>query len=221
MGRKPVKKERIDAPLIKEEWVRVLLPVYTRQGLKRFSMNDVAALLNVSKATLYKHFSSREEIIEKSLEIKLQDMASFKEALFSDHMLYIDRYFAAIHLFYNELAGISNEFLSDLKHLYPDIWAKVDFFREYALSQLVAFYKEGLDNHFFNDIDPTILVMNDKWFFDSLSDPDFLLANNLTLQKAFRDYFTLRCYGLFKSGIVKEQLDLRIDEFIQQLQVNN
>ena len=217
MGRKPVKKERVDNPELREHWIRKLLPVYTRKGLKKFTMDEVAAILEISKATLYKHFTSREEIIEKSLEVKLADMAMFKEVLFNDELPYLDRYFASISVFYTQIYGISTEFLSDLKHLYPNTWKKVDFFRDYAQSQLVAFYKEGLQSQLFHDIDPAILAMTDKWFFDAVSDPDFLTEHNLTLEKAFHDYFTLRCYGLFKGNTDRHLLDNRINEFIQQL----
>ncbi len=215
VGRKPVTKERIDNPLQKEEWVRVLLPVYIKNGLKKLSMNEVAKQLKISKATLYKHFSSREEIIEMALMVKLNDIGSFKEMLFDETQPYIDRYFNSIHLFFAEISGISTDFLLDLKRLYPDIWKRVEFFREYAATLLKAFYSKGIEGGVFNDIDPAILVLNDKMFFDAISDPEFLIQNELTLQKAFRDYFTLRTQGLFRNNM--PDLTRKIDDFIGEV----
>ena len=212
MGRKPVVKARIDNPLQKEEWARVLLPIYIKNGLKKLSMDDVAKHLSISKATLYKHFSSREEIIETALIVKLNDIGSFKEKLFDESQPYIDRYFNSIHLFFAEISGISTEFLLDLKNLYPDIWKRVAFFREYAATMLKAFYQKGIEGGVFNDIDPAILVLNDKMFFDAISDPEFLIQNGLSLQKAFRDYFTLRTQGLFMQPV--PGLGQMIDDFI-------
>jgi hypothetical protein len=212
LGRKPVKKERIDNPLQKEEWARVLLPIYIKIGLKKLSMDEVAKQLKISKATLYKHFRSREEIIEMALLVKLNDIGSFKEMLFDENQPYIDRYFNSIHLFFAEISGISTEFLLDLKNLYPQIWKRVEFFREYAATLLKAFYSKGVEGNVFNDIDPAILVMNDKMFFDAISDPEFLINNGLSLQKAFRDYFTLRTQGLFKQNV--PDLTRKIDDFI-------
>jgi hypothetical protein len=212
LGRKPVKKERIDNPLQKEEWARVLLPIYIKIGLKKLSMDEVAKQLKISKATLYKHFRSREEIIEMALVVKLNDIGSFKEMLFDENEPYIDRYFNSIHLFFAEISGISTEFLLDLKNLYPQIWKRVEFFREYAATMLKAFYSKGIEGGVFNDIDPAILVLNDKMFFDAISDPEFLIQNGLSLQKAFRDYFTLRTQGLFKTNV--PDLTSKIDDFI-------
>ena len=218
MGRKPVTKERIDNPQLKEEWVRVLLPIYIKNGLKRMSMDEVAKQLNVSKATLYKHFSSREEIVEMALVVKLNDIGSFKEMLFDESQPFIDRYFNSIHLFFAEISGISTEFLLDLKKLYPDIWKRVEFFREYAATLLKAFYSRGIESGVFNNIDPAILVLNDKMFFDAISDPEFLMQNSLSLQKAFRDYFTLRTQGLFKSSM--PNLTSKIEEFIGEVMLS-
>lgn len=218
MGRKPVTKERIDNPQQKEEWARVLLPVYIKNGLKKLSMDEVAKQLNVSKATLYKHFSSREEIVEVALVVKLNDIGSFKEMLFDENQPYIDRYFNSIHLFFAEISGISTEFLLDLKNLYPEIWKRVEFFREYAATLLKAFYSKGIKGGVFNDIDPAILVLNDKMFFDAISDPEFLMQNGLSLQKAFRDYFTLRTQGLFKNSM--PELSTKIDDFIGEVMLS-
>lgn len=175
-------------------------------------MDEVAKQLKISKATLYKHFRSREEIIEMALVVKLNDIGSFKEMLFDESQPYIDRYFNSIHLFFAEISGISTEFLLDLKKLYPQIWKRVEFFREYATTLLKAFYSKGVEGGVFNNIDPAILVLNDKMFFDAISDPDFLIQNGLSLQKAFRDYFTLRTQGLFKQNV--PDLTRKIDDFI-------
>ncbi len=175
-------------------------------------MDEVAQQLNISKATLYKHFRSREEIIETALIVKLNDIGSFKEMLFDESQPYLDRYFNSIHLFFAEISGISTEFLFDLKKLYPEIWKRVEFFREYAATMLKAFYQKGIESAIFNDVDPAILVLNDKMFFDAISDPDFLIQNGLSLQKAFRDYFTLRTQGLFKLDV--PDLGIKIDDFI-------
>lgn len=218
MGRKPVSKERIDNPQLKEDWVRVLLPIYIKNGLKKLSMDEVAKQLSVSKATLYKHFSSREEIVELALMVKLNDIGSFKEMLFDESQPYIDRYFNSIHLFFAEISGISTEFLLDLKKLYPDIWKRVEFFREYAATMLKAFYSKGIESGVFNDIDPALLVLNDKMFFDAISDPEVLMQNGLSLQKAFRDYFTLRTQGLFKSSV--PNLANKIDDFIGEVMLS-
>lgn len=221
MGRKPVNKTRIDNKEQKEAWVRTLLPIYVNNGLKRFTMDDIAGHLEISKTTLYKHFRSREEILELALEVKLADIGSFKEDLFDEEQPFMDRYFNAMRTFFREISGISTEFLGELKHTYPHIWKKVDFFREYAANLLKIFYHHGIEQGFFHDINPLVLVINDKLFFQTISDPDFLKENKLSMQDAFHDYFKLRCYGLFVQSPQELDLEKRIAWFVDELQQGN
>lgn len=214
MGRKPIKKERIDAPEQKKEWVKILTPIYMRKGLRKMNMVEVAKTLSISKATLYKYFSSREEIIEFALETKLEEIGNFKNKLFDDELNFQDRYFNAIFVFFNGIAGISTTFLSDLKHMYPEIWKKVEFFREYTVSMLELFYKNAIDAGIFKKVNPYMLVLNDKQFFDLISDPDFLSDQNISIQEAFKDYFTLRISGIFKK---ETGLENGLEEKIKEL----
>ncbi|MEX0811392.1 MAG: TetR/AcrR family transcriptional regulator [Chitinophagales bacterium] len=217
MGRKPIKKERIDAPELKKEWVRILTPIYMRKGLRSMNMQVVAKTIGVSKATLYKYFSSREEIIEYALETKLEEIGAFKNQLFDNSLSFQDRYFHAIFVFFNGIAGVSNEFLRDLKNMYPNVWKKVEFFREYTVSMLQLFYENAIEAGIFKAVNPHILVMNDKQFFDLISDPDFLNEQNISIQEAFKDYFTLRISGLFNRS---SDFDINLEEKIKELTLN-
>ncbi len=213
MGRKPVDKKRVNNPERKKEWLHTITPLYIKHGLKHFSMNEVSKQLGVSKATLYKHFSSREQILAEALDLKLSEIANFKDDLFDESLPYMERYFRSSKVFLTEIGGISTEFLADLKELYPALWEKVVFFRSYASSLLMRFYQLGSENGVFHDIDPSILVINDKLFFDAISDPDFLKENNISIQKAFRDYITLRLNGLVKNA--DAEIDLtNLDELM-------
>jgi AcrR family transcriptional regulator len=211
MGRKPIEKFRAENPELRKKWVEQLIPVYLKNGLKKFSMDDVAAQLNVSKATLYKHFSSRESLLEFSLEVKLQQIGNFQADLFNEQLPFLDRYIAAIHVFFHEISGISNEFLADLKHLHPKLWKKVEFFRNFAADLLKEFYKKGIEQGYFNEVEPAILVLNDRLFFDAISDPDFLNENNLTLQASFHSYFNLRINGLFANRTHQLEMQQKIE----------
>jgi hypothetical protein len=42
------------------------------------------------------------------------------------------------------------------------------------------------------------LAITDKIFLVGLSNPQFLIENNLTLQKAVEDYFLMKSKGIFK-----------------------
>lgn len=198
MGRKSLKKKRKDNPQKKEEWARVLIPHFSKKGLSDFTMDDVAKLLEVSKATVYKYFKSREEIVELCVAVKLNEVKHFSDILMDKQTPYLDRYFLSLEDLAKNVSDISNTFLADLKRFFPATWETVNGFIEYALQILRDYYEEGIANGLLERANSSLMVMSDRFFLQSLSDPDFLNSHQLTLQEAFRQYFKMKFFGLVR-----------------------
>lgn len=198
MGRKPIEKKRINDPVLRAKWIERLKPFYMKNGLRKFSMDDIARELGVSKATVYKHFTSRTEILEAVVRSKISEIAAFEELVEDQNIPYMTRYRNAIRNASVQLAGISNQTLLDLREMYPEMWEKVMSLQYFAAERAKAFYQEGIDKGILNDFDPTWLAITDKIFIIGLSNPQFLIDNNMTLQKAVDNYFKLKSQGIFK-----------------------
>jgi len=214
MGRKPLNKERIHDPVTQEGWVLRLIPVFQKNGIKQYTMKDLATLVGVSKATLYKHFSSKEEILEMVINLKLRQLEVFKEKLFDDQLPYLERYIKAIQITSLQIGGISNKFILDLRHLHPNLWERIRHFQEEAIELLKQFYQKGIQIGVFNDISPIIMVASDRSFFSTLLDnPEILTNSHLTVQEAFQDYFFMKCNGIIKSPLEKLHLKKIVNRF--------
>lgn len=199
MGRKPLNKKRLDSPEIRLKWVEHLMPVYMKNGLRKYTMDDIAKQLGVSKATVYKHFSTQKEIIQEVVYFKVKEIADFKRDLDNKDTPYLERYQQAVKSSTLKMAGISNQFLIDIKELYPDLWQHFQSLEYYAMQRAKDFYAEGIELGILNDhFNPHWLAMTDKIFVLALSDPKFLVENNLTLHQAFQDYFEMKSRGIFK-----------------------
>lgn len=199
MGRKSLDKKRVNDPKIRASWIEKLMPIYMKNGLRKFSMDEISTKLGVSKATIYKHFSSREELLEEVVQLKIKEISAFESIVVNKEVPYLTRYHEAIRMASVQLAGISTEFLLDLRSLYPELWAKVESLQYFAAERAKAFYQEGIKLGIVNDsFDPAWLAMTDKIFLLALSDPKFLMQHNLTLQKAVEDYFLMKSLGILK-----------------------
>ncbi len=198
MGRKSLKKKRKDNPLKKEEWAKALIPHFQKKGLRDFTMDNVAELLKVSKATVYKYFKSREEIVELCVAVKLSEVQHFSAILTDKQAPYFDRYFLSLEDLTKNVSDISNTFLSDLKQLFPATWDTVNNFIEYALQILREYYEEGIASGALENANSSLMVMSDRFFLRALSDPDFLNSHQLTLEEAFKQYFRIKFFGIVK-----------------------
>ncbi|MBP7478199.1 MAG: TetR/AcrR family transcriptional regulator [Chitinophagales bacterium] len=196
MGRKALEKERSDNSDKKKEWIKKLSPIFHQNGINHYTMDHIAEIMNKSKATVYKYFNSRDEIIEMCVENNLNAIALFEDKLNDSKINYIERYKLATRIFMENISLMSTKYLEDLKKLYPDLWNKVRDFQEKSIVILSNYYKVGIENGHFNDIHPGILATSDQLFFQILIDPQFLINNQLTPLMAFEEYFKMKCYGM-------------------------
>lgn len=199
MGRKSVRKQRNANPKRREKYILQLLPVFYEYGLQALSMDDICTKLNISKATLYNYFATKEEMVAAILEHVLGEIAGFEKIITSKELSFLDRYFSSVQLLTKSVAGISNLFLNDLQTNFPELWQNVRDFRDYAATVLKDFYEEGKRENILTGFSTNILVLSDRLFFDALSEPKVLAANNLTIENAFKEYFKLKCFGMINS----------------------
>ncbi len=217
MGRKHLSKSRVQDPELKRQWAAQLSPIFQEKGLKNFPMDRAALELGVSKATLYKYFRSREEILDLALEIKLQEMRRYQLKLSDPDLPYLERFFEALTITTAELSSISTVFLSDLKGSYPRVWKRVQTFIDDALESLKIFYAQGIALGELAPVHPAILVLTDELFFGKLSDPDFLEQRGLNLRDALESYFLLKFGGIFAqqhpdADLIRVRLQHMLDE---------
>ncbi len=196
MGRKFLAKSRLDDQHLKQKWAKNLSPIFLERGLRQFPMDRVAAELGVSKATLYKYFRSREEILDLALEMKLTEIRRYQTKLSDPDLPYLERFLEALRITSAELSSISTVFLSDLKSTYPQVWKRVQRFIDEALAVLRIYYEEGITRGELVPVHPAVLVITDELFFSKLSDPDFLRQRGLDLSQALESYFLLKFGGM-------------------------
>lgn len=198
MGRKPLDKERVDDPYVKEIWVRELATLYLQYGLGKFTMDKIAKKLNISKATLYKYFSSKDEIVDAVVQYKTQEIISYEALLVDDNIDFSERFFDIIKTASIMLAEISGQFLHDTKVKHPELFIKMDAFSDRALYAAEKFYQQGIEMGVLNDIDPKILALTDKMFIQAVSNPKFLQEHGISIKEAFDSYFLMKSKGIFK-----------------------
>ena len=199
MGRKPIDKERVDDPFIKDAWVRELANLYLQNGLGKFTMDKIAKKLNISKATLYKYFASKDEIIDSVVRYKIQEIITFEELLSDSNIDFSERFFDIIKTASILLAEISGQFLHDTKIKHPELFSKMNTFQDRALNAAEKFYQQGIETGVLNDINPKILALTDKMFIQAVSNPKFLQDHGISIKEAFDSYFLMKSKGVFKS----------------------
>lgn len=196
MGRYSTKKKRVQNPKKQLAIIEGLIDFFQTNSLAESNMDTIAEYIGKSKATLYKYFASKEEMVDALIDYKINSIAGFVSILNNDEIPFVERYDESFQLLQQHIGDITNEFLSDLKEVFPVLFEKIELLIQLAVRELANYYKKGMELGEFNQLNAQMLSHMDFVFFRQLTNPDFLKENQLSMQEAFNDFYAIRCQGL-------------------------
>jgi AcrR family transcriptional regulator len=190
-------------------------------GFQHLRMDDIAKNMAVSRATMYKHFSSKEEVIEGVVRIfidyleKLEDRA--EEADEASFGVWFQKLFEQS---VNLVDKISDLFSKDLQANYPDLYDELKRTLNKREKQTLEFYQDGKNKGIFNQINEKFVLLQDDVLLREIIDVKYLLSNQLSFQQALHDYYQFKKIQLFKAeklSIVDDsKMELIIDYLVEK-----
>jgi AcrR family transcriptional regulator len=198
MGRIPVNKPRVQNLKKQKEIASALFTLFMDEGFINQSTEKICEKSGKSKATLYKYFESKKEIIQFIIQDKLKAISQFSELINDEKIDHKTRYLNAVSLTISAIEGITPIFLKDVSTAYPDLFKMILELKEMSLLLLKEFYADGIKKNVFIDLSAEILVMNDDLFFTAILESDFMNSTDTNLKTLFEGYFKIRFNGILK-----------------------
>ena len=104
--------------------------MFFQRGFLRVTADDIAAELGISKATLYKVFSSKEEMLGAVVREVMNEMLGRVERLLGDDSLgFVEKMVALFTFVGTQLSQFGPLFIRDIQKSAPRIWKEIDEFR--------------------------------------------------------------------------------------------
>ncbi|MCX7569411.1 TetR/AcrR family transcriptional regulator [Tumebacillus sp. DT12] len=206
---------RYDSLETKKKLVAKLLIPIKKNGISHLRTDDIARHMDLSKATLYKYFSSKDEIIELVVELYVMYFVEMNEALEEAADSYVRGFQMAFEKMVLHANYGSEAFWTDLRELYPELMQRVHDGIAVRNRRLRAFYQRGMEAGVFVSLNPDLLILQDELLFGKLVDPQFLMARNLTFRDALFDTYEMRKRLLFPSercgGIADDEMKEKLE----------
>ena len=122
----------------KAKFLEFALSKFIRFGSKRFTLDDLANEMSISKKTIYENFKSKEEVVQESLiafmnKLRSEIHESVEKQKSNPILAVIDVYRIGLDSF----KSFSPSFLFGLKKYYPDVYVSLSDFRSKELYALV------------------------------------------------------------------------------------
>lgn len=98
--------------------------LYRKYGIKSVTMDDVARELGMSKKTLYQYVKDKNELVEKTIELELnQNLCVINESL-EEQLNAIEELFEVNRCIHQMIKQYNPSMDYDLKKYYPDLYKK-------------------------------------------------------------------------------------------------
>ena len=170
-------------------------------GVRFFTMEGVAESAGVSKRTLYKYFPSRHQLIEAVIKTLFQKIRNlFIAALDQEKNPVLQMNFIFSNIF-QMISSMPMDRLLELKTHYPDIWERVEQFREERLEDWKMIFFDGQKKGYFKkDLNMEVYSKIHVRILNSVFNPDFLSGNDLKPTEVFPEFL-----NIINGGILTEK----------------
>jgi AcrR family transcriptional regulator len=135
--------------------------LFLQRGFLRVTADDIAGELGMSKATLYKVFPSKEEILRAVVRGILNEIMSHVEGLIRDGSLgFVEKMVALFTYVGTRISRFPPVLIRDLQRSVPDIWKEIDDFRrDKIFKNFKVILEAGRREGFFReDVDIDLLL---------------------------------------------------------------
>ncbi len=192
------KYNEFEERLYQEGWQYIIT-----DGVKSFTVEELASRLGVSKKTVYQKVSSKEELITNCITNAMSELFINMQRIMLDEenpalqLIKVGEFVATF------LSRINIQRIMELKMRYPGIWQKIEYFRferrEQFRSILLAAQEQGLIKADLNIEQFSFLLVQ---MINSVFQPEDFMQQNMGIPDMIRLFFRTITEGIFtKEGL--------------------
>ena len=184
--------------ILKEKIIQSVAKFVNQYGVKRFTVDDIARDLCISKKTIYKYFRSKDELISELISMSLEDnINSTLEAVEREDTI-IGKLNAAL-LSHHKYA-LPLDILEGIQKFYPKDWERIEEQLRFKLKLVRDIISEGIDSgKLRKDINIEVLCLILDKSASAIFEYDFLVNNNLNVNNALVEIEKILLYGIVEN----------------------
>ncbi len=181
----PIREEDLNAITKK------VYALYATHGFDGISMDEISRQARISKATLYRYFTSKEEIVRGMVHSILShlDSVSFHETHGIGDVCAGIRDFYVKSILTASLSG--SKFLRDLKNKFPDCLEQYRTSKEAMQERFEEFYRDCVSRGYFRNLSFALVIRQFSNMLPVIIDMNYLEENRLSLSQALREYYCM------------------------------
>lgn len=181
-----------------DTYVEKMKSIIRRTKFSQLKVDDLAKYMDISKGTLYKHFSSKDDIIEQVVDYYVEYSKKADAVVQDDSVSFLDRFQLTFLQSLMCAAFITDLFLQDLKEFYPRQYEKLSVALQNRNKGLQTFFESGMEQQIFNRLNAVLFMVQDDAVLRRFVEPSFSIQYDVTLKQAIMDFYNMKQYQLLR-----------------------
>lgn len=181
---------------LKEIILEGTIQVFNRKGLK-FTMDDIAALLKISKKTIYTVFRDKEELFLAMVDYIFDSIKESEGKVLEDKSLStVEKIHMVLGVLPEGYKDIDFRQLYLLKGKYPQIYKQVELRLETGWEKTLELIEQGIEEGSIKPIKLPILKMMMEASLEQFFQRDVLIQNQISYKEALDEVVNILMEGI-------------------------
>jgi AcrR family transcriptional regulator len=122
----------------KDKILKTASDVFFTRGFYKIPVDDIASLLKMSKKTIYKHFTTKEDLVREVAYLFIKTHSSNISNIINSEYNAVEKLFHIFKYMGNMLININEKWFSDIQTQAPEIWTDIEVFRSRFMTQNIS-----------------------------------------------------------------------------------
>ncbi|MCF8010983.1 MAG: TetR/AcrR family transcriptional regulator [Clostridiales bacterium] len=169
-----------------------------KKGFAAATTDELASEAGISKRTLYRYFTSKEEIIENVIYRLTGRIETEVNQIEKSSLTPVEKLHYIVVIVKKNLDTIEFYGLEELQKNYPHIWNYIEEFRASRIEHFENILKEGIEKGDFKPVNTSLTVTALLASVKAVINPSFISSHSLSLEEAFNNLLDMFLHGIIK-----------------------
>ena len=177
-------------------------------GIRSFTVENLASKLSMSKKTIYQYFPKKEVLIKKIIDFRMKRLTKEFSLIIDEENDAIAQFIKVREHNIKFANKINLQKLTYLKSRYPDIWKIIEqyrFDRKNIYKEIFSLAKR--QGYLRENLDPDVCAALDINIFNSTFQPEFMNNNSLSINQTINHLQEILSNGFFNNKGIKKMQD--------------
>lgn len=188
-------KETIDFD--KKKILDYSLEKFLSEGFYKTPMDSISSQLQISKKTIYKHFSSKDELVEAIVNKFTDEVSTKIETVINTNEDSLSKALRLFEIIGSTTIRLSDAWVKDIQIHMPQLWEKIDDFRTTRANAVVGeIIRRGQAEGTIIDKPAELIIHLFVNSIRSIVNPHFLYYQKFNYKEAFNHTFEILFNGI-------------------------